>query len=63
MLTPETVHSGRASAIITERQRTLEAAFAAHPERFVRGIPKSRPLPEAVWINPPTTPTTGGIAQ
>ena len=28
-------------------------AWAAHPERFVRGVPKPKPLPEAVFINPP----------
>jgi len=63
MLTPADVHHGRAQEMLTQRQRTLEAAWAAHPERFVRGIPKVTPLPEAVWINPPATSTTGGIAQ
>ncbi len=63
MLTPDDVHHGRAQAVLAQRQRTLEAAWAAHPERFVRGIPKPRPLPEEVWINPPATSTTGGIAQ
>ena len=29
------------------------AAYAAHPERFVRGEPKRVQLPQAVWINPP----------
>ncbi len=63
MLTPDDVHHGRAQTVLAQRQRTLEAAWAAHPERFVGGIPKPSPLPEEVWINPPTTPTTGGIAQ
>jgi putative transposase len=63
MLTPHDVHHGQAPAVIAERKRTLEAAWAAHPERFVRGTPKPSPLPEAVWINPPETSTTGGIAQ
>jgi len=63
MLTPHDVHYGQAPAVLAQRQRTLEAAWAAHPERFVRGIPKHSPLPEAVWINPPETSTTGGIAQ
>jgi len=63
MLTPHDVHYGRAPAVLAQRQRTLEAAWAAHPERFVRGIPKPSPLPEEVWINPPATSTTGGIAQ
>ena len=60
MLTPDDVHHGRAQAVLAERQRTLEAAWAARPERFVRGLPKPSPLPEAVWINPPVTPNIGG---
>ena len=63
MLTPHDVHHGLAPGVIAERKRTLKAAWAAHPERFVRGTPKPSPLPEAVWINPPETSTTGGIAQ
>ena len=63
MLTPDDVHHGRAEQVIAQRQRVLDAAWAAHPERFVRGRPKPRPLPEAVWINPPDSPTTGDIAQ
>ena len=62
MLTPDVVYHGRAQRVLAQRQRTLEAAWAAHPERFVRGEPKATPLPEAVWINPPATLTTGGIA-
>ncbi len=63
MLTPDDVHHDRAQAVLTQRQRILEAAWAAHPERFVRGIPKPSPLPEAVWINPPDPAKTGGNAQ
>ena len=63
MLTPAAVHYGRAQAMLEQRQRTLADAWAAHPERFVHGMPEPRPLPEAVWINPPETSTTGGIAQ
>ena len=63
MLTPADVHYGRAQAMLEQRQRTLADAWAAHPERFVHGIPEPRPLPEAVWINPPETSTTGGIAH
>lgn len=64
MLTPHDVHHGQAEVVLAQRQRTLEAACAAHPERFVRGIPKPAQLPEAVWINPPAPSTnTGGIAQ
>ena len=60
---PHDVHHGRADIVLAQRARTLELAWADHPERFVRGIPKPSPLPEAVWINPPATPTTGGTAQ
>jgi len=63
MLTPEDVHHHRAQAVLAQRERTLTAAWRDHPERFVRGIPKPNPLPDAVWINPPTTSTIGGIAQ
>jgi putative transposase len=63
MLTPCDVHHGRAAHVLAQRQRVLDAAWAAHPERFVRGPPKHRPLPEAVWINPPDISTTGEIAQ
>ena len=63
MLTPDDVHHGRAPAVLAQRQHTLEAAWAAHPERFVRGIPKPSPLPEEVWINPPITSTTENLAQ
>ena len=63
MLTPHDVHHGQAAAKLAQRQRTLETAWAKHPERFVRGQPKAGALPEAVWINPPNLTTTGGIAQ
>jgi len=63
MLTPDDVHHDRAQAVLTQRRRILEAAWAAHPERFVGGVPKPGPLPEAVWINPPDPSSTGEIAQ
>ncbi len=53
MLTPEDVHYGRASSELNRRREVLAAVFEAHPERFVRGLPAPRPLPEVVWINPP----------
>jgi putative transposase len=57
MLTPATVHHGRAEQVLAARQETLRAAFGEHPERFVRGVPTVRPLPSAVYINPPLDPT------
>ena len=63
MLTPDDVHHGRARAVLAQRERTLARAWTDHPERFVRGIPEPAPLPEAVWINPPATSKSEGIAQ
>jgi putative transposase len=53
MLTPEQLHYGQAEAILEQRQRVLEAAYRAHPERFVNGPPSVCAPPQAVWINPP----------
>jgi putative transposase len=53
-MTPEAVHYGEAPHLLQRRQRVLDAAYRAHPERFVRGQPTPPPLPEAAWINPPT---------
>jgi putative transposase len=55
-LTPEVVHSGRAAPVLAQRARVLDAAYAAHPERFVRRPPRPHRLPDAVWINPPPKP-------
>ena len=52
-LTPAAVHYGEASRLLAERQQTLNLAYAAHPERFVKGQPVPPALPTAVWINPP----------
>jgi putative transposase len=59
MLTPAMVHYGRAEEVLAQRQKTLDVAFAAHPERFVRKPPAPLPLPEAVWINPPDSNKKG----
>ncbi len=53
MLTPETVHYGKAEQAIAARAAVLARAYAAHPERFVRKPPVPQALPSAVWINPP----------
>jgi putative transposase len=57
-LTPAVVHFGRATAVRTQRQQVLAAAYAAHPERFVNGRPHPADLPTAVWINPPVKKST-----
>jgi len=53
LLTPATVHYGKAEAALAARQTVLTAAYAAHPERFVCQPPRPLALPSEVWINPP----------
>jgi putative transposase len=53
LLTPAVVHAGRAAAVLAERQAVLDAAYAAHPERFRKGPPQAGTLPPEVWINRP----------
>jgi putative transposase len=55
LMTPATVHHGRADAVHAERTRVLAAAYAATPERFVRRAPTPPPVPAAAWINKPNT--------
>jgi putative transposase len=57
LLTPFDVHHGLAETRLAERAAALRKAFAATPERFVRGVPSPPPLPQAVWINKPRTLT------
>lgn len=54
LMTPATVHYGRAEALHSQRARVLAAAYASHPERFTAGKPQPPELPSAAWINPPT---------
>jgi len=56
LLTPADVHAGRTHERLAARATVLAAAYAAYPARFVRGAPKPRGLPEAVWINKPQQP-------
>jgi putative transposase len=53
LLTPHDVHHGLAEQRLARRAEVLAAAYAAHPERFVRGAPRPQRLPTAVWINKP----------
>lgn len=57
--TPADIHFGRAPQLQLDRARVLEAAYAAHPERFVRQLPLPPALPGPAWINRPmeVTPT------
>ena len=54
-LTPAQLHYGQAHRVLARRQLVLDAAHAAHPERFVRKHPEPPPIPTEVWINPPRT--------
>jgi putative transposase len=54
LLTPAVVHYGLAQEVLAARQQVLLAAYAAHPQRFVKQIPQPLQLHEAVWINPPS---------
>ena len=65
MLTPAMVHNGLADQVLAKRQRFLDVAYAAHPERFVNKPPSPPKRPAAVWINPPlieTQPPSGPVA-
>ncbi len=53
LLTPASVHHGQATLVQQQRQAVLADAFAAHPERFVKGPPQVAGPPQSVWINPP----------
>ncbi len=53
LLPPAVVHYGVAEAVRSKRKEVLLAAQTAHPERFVRGVPRVPDVPTAVWINPP----------
>jgi putative transposase len=52
-LTPAMLHSAQAERVVQERQQVLQAAYLAHPERFVKGLPSPPAVPTEVWINPP----------
>jgi putative transposase len=47
------VHHGHAPAVRAGRARVLDAAYRAHPERFVSKPPAPPKLPGTSWINPP----------
>ena len=53
-VTPASLHYGDAAAVVALRAQTLALAYASHPERFVKGVPRPAELPTAVWINPPS---------
>jgi len=58
LLTPAVVHHGQGERVLAARQAVLDAAYQAHPERFVRGAPHPSAPAAAVWINPPLAAQT-----
>ena len=59
LMTPEQVHYGKAEEITALRSEVLSAAFDSHPLRFKGRPPKPFELPEAAWINKPSTDDIG----
>ena len=62
LFTPAEVFHGRVAAVAASRQAALDAAFLAHPERFVKGRPVVELPPARVHINLPDKDTTGNVA-
>lgn len=63
LMTPAAVHWGLDQQLTLQRQQVLQAAYAAHPERFVNGLPNPPQVPDAVWINPPLPADSPATAE
>jgi len=63
LLTPTTVHYGKTAVVLAQRREILATAYAQHPERFVRRVPRPAEPPKAVWINPPKPVDASGELQ
>jgi putative transposase len=55
LMTPEQVHYGLSEKIFHFRSQVLLKAFRRNPMRFKGKVPKPFALPEAAWINRPST--------
>jgi hypothetical protein len=53
LMTPAMLHCGEVEAGTPVHKLTSSAALEAHPQRFVRGMPRPPVVPEAAWINKP----------
>jgi putative transposase len=62
LMTPAVVHYGQVDEVRVQRQHVLDKAYAAHPERFVKGRPIAPKAPEQVWINPPQPATVSATS-
>jgi putative transposase len=56
--TPADVHYGQAQVVREQRGVVLDAAYRAHPERFVSKPPQPPKIPTNSWINPPEEAVT-----
>ena len=56
-LHPADVHVSTTEPIIAARQAVLDAAYAAHPERFRNKAPIAAGPPTEAWINKPDIQT------
>lgn len=52
MFTPAEVYFARVEQVAKIRQKAMDAAYASHPERFVKGPPQVKRPPSEVSINP-----------
>jgi len=50
---PGHVHHGRTGELELVGASVLAGAYAAYPERFVKGLPIPKQVRAEVWINPP----------
>ena len=62
LFTPADVFFARVNAVAARRQQALDAAYAEHPERFVRGRPTAKLPPARVTINAPPADAAGVVA-
>ncbi len=62
LMTPAVVHHEQVDEVRAKRQRVLDAAYVAHPERFVKGRPIAPNAPDQAWINPPQSATVASAA-
>src|SRR5438034_8979378 len=53
LLTAHDVHYDLADQRVAARTGVLAAAYAAHPDRFVAGLPRPPAPPPQVWSKPP----------
>jgi putative transposase len=58
LMTPYEVHHGLVNERVSQRREVLSAAYARHPERFVKRAPAPPAAPSAVWINKPKDSAT-----